>query len=187
MSMAPSQPRFEAARLIIAMGVTSSGKTTVGKAIARRLHLPFLDGDQYHPDANVEKMRAGTPLNDEDRWPWLERLAGALHEAADQKGGSVGACSALKRAYRDYLVEKADEPILFVYLRGDKAVIGQRMARRKHEYMPQSLLDSQFATLEEPDPATENVLVLSVNDPIETLANRTAKAVGHLKSFKRGQ
>lgn len=187
MSTAPSPRRSEAARLIIAMGVTSSGKTTVGKAIARRLHLPFLDGDQYHPESNVEKMRSGTPLTDADRWPWLERLAQALHQAADQKGAAVGACSALKRAYRDYLVEKAGEPILFVYLKGDSATIGERMARRQHEYMPQSLLESQFATLEEPDPESENVLVLSVADPIETLATKTARAVDHLKSFKRGQ
>ncbi|MGB3338007.1 MAG: gluconokinase, partial [Devosia sp.] len=71
-------------RIIIVMGVSSSGKSTVGQSIARRLHVPFLDGDGYHPEANVEKMRAGTPLTDEDRWPWLERLAGALHEAADR-------------------------------------------------------------------------------------------------------
>ena len=107
------------------MGVSSSGKSTVGKALARRLHAPFLDGDGYHPPANKEKMRAGIPLTDEDRWPWLETLATALHEAADQKGVAVGACSALKRAYRDYLTEKAGEPILFVYLEGDARIIAQ--------------------------------------------------------------
>ena len=175
------------ARIIIVMGVSSSGKSTVGQAIARRLHVPFLDGDGYHPEANVEKMRAGIPLNDEDRWPWLERLARALHEAAERKGASVGACSALKRAYRDFLAQQAGEPITFVYLDGSREIIGERMARRHHEYMPTSLLDSQFATLEVPDPATENVLVVPVTDSIEKITQTVTKALGHLRTFKRWQ
>jgi len=174
-------------RIIIVMGVSSSGKSTVGRSIARRLHLPFLDGDGYHPEANVEKMRAGIPLDDADRWPWLERLATALREAADRKGASVGACSALKRAYRDFLVEQAGEPITFVYLDGSREVIGERMARRHHEYMPASLLDSQFATLEIPDPATENVLAVPVTDSVEKITQTVTKALGHLKTFKRWQ
>ena len=174
-------------RIIIVMGVSSSGKSTVGQSIARRLHVPFLDGDGYHPPANVEKMRAGTPLTDDDRWPWLEKLATALHEAADKKGATVGACSALRRAYRDYLVEKAGEPILFVYLAGSKDVIAERMARRQHEYMPTSLLDSQFATLEVPDPASENVLIAPVTDSVEKLTQTVTKALDHLKTFKRWQ
>ena len=174
-------------RIIIVMGVSSSGKSSVGQAIARRLHVPFLDGDGYHPEANVEKMRAGIPLNDEDRWPWLERLARALHEAAERKGASVGACSALKRAYRDFLAQQAGEPITFVYLDGTREIIGERMARRHHEYMPTSLLDSQFATLEIPDPATENVLVVPVTDSIEKITQTVTKALGHLKTFKRWQ
>ena len=175
------------ARIIIVMGVSSSGKSTVGQSIARRLHVPFLDGDGYHPPANVEKMRSGIPLVDEDRWPWLESLATALHEAADRKNAAVGACSALRRAYRDYLVEKAGEPILFVYLQGNREVIGERIARRKHEYMPASLLDSQFATLEVPDPANENVLIVPVTDSVEKITVTAVKALDHLKSFKRWQ
>jgi gluconokinase len=175
------------ARIIIAMGVSSSGKSTVGQSIARRLHVPFLDGDGYHPEANVEKMRAGTPLTDEDRWPWLERLALALHEAADRKDAAVGACSALKRSYRDFLTQKAGEPILFVYLDGSRDVIGERMARRSHEYMPTSLLDSQFATLEAPDPTTENVLIVPVTDSVEKITQTVTKSLTHLKSFKRWQ
>ena len=175
------------ARIIIAMGVSSSGKSTVGQSIARRLHVPFLDGDGYHPEANIEKMRAGTPLTDEDRWPWLERLALALHEAADRKDAAVGACSALKRSYRDFLTQKAGEPILFVYLDGNRDVIGERMARRSHEYMPTSLLDSQFATLEAPDPTTENVLIVPVTDSVEKITQTVTKSLTHLKSFKRWQ
>ena len=186
MSTAPSQPRFEPARIIIVMGVSSSGKSTVGKAIGRRLHVPFLDGDGYHPPANKEKMRAGIPLVDEDRWPWLETLALALKDAAGQKGSAVGACSALKRSYREYLTEKASEPILFVFLEGSKDVIAQRIAARNHEYMPASLLDSQFATLEVPAD-DENVLKVSVLDPVEGIAEKVVKSLEHLKSFKRWQ
>ncbi|MFN4210655.1 MAG: gluconokinase [Devosia sp.] len=180
MSLIPS-------RIIIVMGVSSSGKSTVGQSIARRLHVPFLDGDGYHPEANVEKMRAGIPLTDDDRWPWLERLAGALHDAADKKGAAMGACSALKRAYRQYLTDKAGEPVLFVYLEGSREVIAERMARRQHEYMPTSLLDSQFATLEVPDPKTENVLVVPVTDSVEKITQTVVKALDHLKTFKRWQ
>lgn len=180
MSLIPS-------RIIIVMGVSSSGKSTVGQSIARRLHVPFLDGDGYHPEANVEKMRAGIPLTDDDRWPWLERLAAALHEAADKKGAAMGACSALRRAYRQYLTDKAGEPILFVYLEGSREVIAERMARRQHEYMPTSLLDSQFATLEVPDPKTENVLVVPVTDSVEKITQTVVKALDHLKTFKRWQ
>lgn len=186
MSTAPSPPPSEAARIIVVMGVSSSGKTAVGKALARRLHAPFLDGDDFHPPANKEKMRAGIPLTDEDRWPWLESLAAALRQAAASKGVAVGACSALRRSYRDFLRNRVHQPLLFVHLHGDKAVIAARIARRTHEYMPASLLDSQFATLEMPAP-DENVLTLSVLDPVETIAGRVARALPHLRSFRRKQ
>lgn len=180
MSLIPS-------RIVIIMGVSSSGKSTVGQAIARRLHVPFLDGDGYHPQANVEKMRAGIPLTDEDRWPWLQRLAEALQSAAEKKGATVGACSALKRGYREFLTKVAGEPILFVYLDGSREVIGERMARRQHEYMPASLLDSQFATLEAPDPETENVLVVLVTDSVEKITREVLKSLAHLRTFRRWQ
>jgi carbohydrate kinase (thermoresistant glucokinase family) len=131
-------------------------------------------------------MRAGIPLTDDDRWPWLEMLALALKDAANQKGSAVGACSALKRAYREFLTEKAGEPILFVFLEGTKEVIAQRIAGRQHEYMPASLLDSQFATLEVPA-EDENVLKVSVLDPVETIATKVTRELDHLKTFKRGQ
>ena len=174
------------ARILIVMGVSSSGKTVTGKAIARRLHAPFLDGDDFHPPANKEKMRSGTPLVDADRWPWLKSLAEGLHAAASQKGVAVGACSALKRAYRDYLREQAAEPILFVFLDGAQDIITQRAGARVHEYMPASLVASQFATLETPA-EDENVLAVPVTLSVEAIAERAVKAVPHLKSFRRKQ
>lgn len=186
MSMAPSQQSSEHARIIIVMGVSSSGKSTVGAALGRALHAPFLDGDQYHPEANVEKMRSGKPLTDEDRWPWLEALTAALKSASEKKSIAIGACSALKRSYRDFIATKAGEPVLFVYLDGGREVIGERMARRKHEYMPQSLLDSQFATLEVPDPATENVLAVPVTDSVDKIVRTVAGKLDR-KTFKRWQ
>ncbi|WP_297110186.1 gluconokinase [uncultured Devosia sp.] len=187
MSTAPSQRSFEPARIVIVMGVSSSGKSTVGAALGRALHAPFLDGDQYHPQANVEKMRAGTPLTDEDRWPWLEALTAALKQAAQKKDIAIGACSALRRSYRDFIAEKAGEPVLFIYLDGSREVIGERMAKRKHEYMPTSLLDSQFATLEVPDPETENVLPVPVTDSVDKIVRTVISALGDVKSFKRWQ
>ena len=168
------------------MGVASSGKSVTGKAIARRLHAPFLDGDAYHPDANKDKMRAGIPLVDDDRWPWLSTLGTALHEAAETKGVAVGACSALKRSYRDHLVREAREPVLFVFLDGSEELIASRMAARSHEYMPAALLGSQFATLEVPQP-DENFVTMPITLSIEDIAERVARQVPHLKSFKRKQ
>lgn len=179
MSLAP-------ARIIVVMGVSSSGKTVSGHAIARRLHAPFLDGDDFHPPANKDKMRAGIALVDEDRWPWLTALAEALSAAAKTKGVAVGACSALKRAYRDHLVKVAGEPILFVYLEGTIELIGSRIALRRHEYMPASLLESQFATLQVPGP-DENVLAVPITLTVDQIAERVVKALPDLKSFKRAQ
>lgn len=187
MSMTDSPQSSQPARIIIVMGVSSSGKSTVGQALGRALHAPFLDGDQYHPPANVEKMRAGTPLTDADRWPWLQALTAALVEAAGKKGVAVGACSALRRTYRDFITKEAAEPVLFVYLDGTKDVIAERMARRHHEYMPASLLDSQFATLEVPDPRTENVMAVPVTDSVDKIVRTVAGALDHLKTFKRWQ
>jgi carbohydrate kinase (thermoresistant glucokinase family) len=168
------------------MGVASSGKSAVGKALGRQLHAPFLDGDGYHPVANKEKMRAGIALVDADRWPWLESLATALHAAAEEKGVAVGACSALKRAYRDFLTEKAGEPIIFVHLAGDIETIRKRIEARQHEFMNPALLDSQFATLEVPGP-DENAISIPITDPIETVASKAAKALPNLTLFKRNQ
>jgi carbohydrate kinase (thermoresistant glucokinase family) len=174
------------ARIFVVMGVSSSGKSVTGKAIARRLHAPFLDGDDFHPPANKNKMRSGTPLTDDDRWPWLTNLGEALREAAAIKGVAVGACSALRRAYRDHLREVIGEPVTFVFLDGDQGLIASRIAVRHHEYMPASLLASQFATLERPD-VDENVLHVPITLSVEAIADRVVKASPHLKSFRRKQ
>jgi len=125
------------------MGVSGSGKTTVGELLAARLGMPFTDGDDLHPPANRAKMAAGIPLDDDDRAPWLDAVGARL--AADP--APVVACSALRRAYRDRIRSLAPATV-FVHLAGDPSLIGDRIARRHHEYMPASLLASQLALLE---------------------------------------
>ncbi len=131
------------------MGVAGAGKTTVGRRLAASLGCEFIDADDYHPPANRQKMRAGEPLGDDDRWPWLARLNGLLRERAQRGAGAVLACSALKAGYREALARGVPEARL-VYLRGSQAVIGPRLAGRGGHFMNPALLDSQFAALEEP-------------------------------------
>ncbi|MEO8847087.1 MAG: gluconokinase [Casimicrobiaceae bacterium] len=134
--------------IIVLMGVCGSGKTTVGVALAKALRWRFLDADEFHPRASVEKMRAGLPLTDADREPWLERLADELARILAQGASAVLACSALREAYRERLARAGD--VRFVYLQGDHATIAARLAARRHRYMASTLLDSQLATLEVP-------------------------------------
>src|SRR5437868_7001519 len=133
------------------MGVCGSGKTKVGRALAASLGWPFHDADDFHPPQNVEKMAAGIPLTDEDRWPWLDRIVDALADAGADRTNAVLACSALRQIYRDRIARAGH--VRFVYLKGDFATIAARLAGRSHQYMPPSLLPSQFATLEEPSDA----------------------------------
>ena len=135
--------------VIIIMGVTGSGKSTVGEQLAQDLDWPYYDADDFHPEANVQKMASGTPLTDEDRWPWLEALAVEIGRWLASDKEAILGCSALKQSYRDVLV-KGREGVQIVHLRGTKDLIAHRLATRVHRYMPASLLDSQFATLEEP-------------------------------------
>lgn len=131
--------------LVVVMGVSGSGKSTVGAALARRLGVPFLDGDDLHPEANVRKMASGHPLTDADRWPWLARVGRAL--AAAGTTGLVIACSALRHSYRDAI--RAEEPrAFFLHLSGDRQVLSARLAGRHGHFMPPALLDSQLETLE---------------------------------------
>ena len=130
------------------MGVSGSGKTTIGRVLADELGWTFLDADDFHPPASVAKMAAGMALSDEDRWPWLDRLADELRALDERRSNVVLACSALKQEYRDRL-KRAGE-LRWAYLKGDAATIEPRLATRHDHYMPASLLASQIATLEEP-------------------------------------
>lgn len=158
--------------IVVVMGVTGCGKSTVGEALAASLGWRFLDADDFHPPANVAKMAAGTPLTDEDRWPWLDRLAAELRAIGDAGGHAVLACSALRQAYRDRLATAGD--VRFVHLSGDMPTIAERLAARQHRYMPPSLLASQFATLEPPGDA----IVVDVRDPIVAQIGRIRAALG---------
>jgi gluconokinase len=135
--------------IVVVMGVAGAGKTTVGRLLARGLGVDFLDADDYHPAANVAKMRAGHALTDDDRRPWLARLNEVLRERAAGSAGVVLACSALKASYRDRLLADLPDARL-VYLRGTKALIAGRLGARRAHFMNPALLDSQFAALEEP-------------------------------------
>jgi gluconokinase len=156
---------------IVVMGVSGSGKSTLGAKLARRLGCPFLEGDAFHTDANVAKMRAGEPLGDAERWPWLDRLGAAIAAAVARDGQAVVACSALKRAYRDRLAEAAGVPLSFVMLDADREELDRRVRRRANHYMPASLLDSQLAVLERPG-ADEGALMLNARWPLGRLTDR---------------
>jgi carbohydrate kinase (thermoresistant glucokinase family) len=146
--------------VVVVMGVSGSGKTTVAALLARTLHWDFVEGDDLHPAANVAKMHAGTPLSDADRAPWLARIAAAIDRLLAAGQGGVVACSALRRAYRDVLIGDRSD-VALVYLRGDHDVLAARMRARPGHFMPVSLLDSQLATLEEPG-VDEHPIVLPI-------------------------
>ncbi len=159
---------------VIVMGVTSCGKTSVGEGLAKELGCPFIEGDTLHPAANIAKMSAGTPLDDADRWPWLQAIGRAMKAECAAGRGVVAACSALKKSYRQKLAEAAGRPITFIFLHGSRDLLAARMAERKGHFMPTSLLDSQLATIEIPGPE-ENALHLDVVLPVDELIRR-AKA-----------
>ncbi len=153
---------------VVIMGVAGCGKSSVGAALARSTGTPYQDGDDLHPAANVAKMRAGTPLCDADRWPWLDLVAGELA----RKAPLIIGCSALKRAYRDRIRAGAGA-VLFVHLSGHRAVIEARMAARQGHFMPVALLDSQFATLEPPGP-DEAHLTVDIDQPLDAIVAEIA-------------
>jgi len=160
----PSSPPLA----IVVMGVSGSGKSTVGAALAQRLGVEFRDADQFHPEANVAKMSRGIPLSDEDRWPWLDAIGAALAEAGRQGRGIVVGCSALKRVYRDRLRAAAHRPLVFVHPTSAPATPAKRMLTRKGHFMPPSLLDSQLATLEPPTP-DEGAITVSNEQPVDSV------------------
>jgi gluconokinase len=137
--------------LYVVMGVSGSGKTVIGSAFACSLGVEFVEGDDFHPEENVKRMASGIALKDEDRAPWLRSIAARLRAAKDGRTGLVVSCSALKRSYRDLLRAEAGD-VRFIFLKGARALIAERLATRSRHFMPPSLLDSQFAALEEPAP-----------------------------------
>ena len=147
--------------VLLLMGVSGSGKTTIARELQRVLGWRYIDGDDLHPAANVEKMRSGHPLNDQDRLPWLQAIARWIDDRLAAGEPGIITCSDLKRAYRRITVGDRNGVIL-VYLRGDEELIADRISQRKHQYMPPSLLSSQFATLEEPR-ADEHPVVVPVH------------------------
>ncbi|WP_343315944.1 gluconokinase [Brucella sp. BE17] len=163
---------------MIVMGVSGSGKSTVGEKIAAALHLPFLEGDSLHPKANVEKMSAGIPLEDADRWSWLDEVGARLATAPD---GIVVSCSALKKSYRDRLRAAADAPVLFIFLDGSFEVLHDHMGHRSGHFMPVSMLESQIATLESPV-GEPFVFRSDVADPVEKIV---ADSLDWIRSQKR--
>lgn len=160
--------------IIVLMGVSGSGKTTVGKALARQLGSTFVDADDFHPAANIEKMHRGEPLTDEDRRPWLAAIHQRLLEAARRGENVVLACSALKHTYRDYLQHEEPDRIYFVYLHGSEELIRQRLAARKGHFMNSGLLHSQFETLEPP----ENAIVVDIAPPPDEIAANIRRKIG---------
>jgi gluconokinase len=157
--------------IVVLMGVCGSGKTTVGQALAERLHWRFFDADDFHPQANVEKMARGMPLTDDDRWPWFDRIVGELKRQHAAGTHVVVACSALKQVYRERLAQAGD--VRFAYLKGSAATIAPRLAGRSGHFMPASLLTSQFATLEEPSAA----IVVDVAEPVEAQVAAITRAL----------
>jgi gluconokinase len=147
---------------VIVMGVSGSGKSSVGSAIANALALPFIEGDVLHPPGNVQKMASGIPLTDEDRWPWLDKIGAELAKAEQ---GIVASCSALKKIYRDRLRDTAGGPLAFIFLDASPEVLRYHMSKRTGHFMPVSMLDSQLATLESPS-GEPLVLRQDVTEPI---------------------
>jgi carbohydrate kinase (thermoresistant glucokinase family) len=159
--------------IIILMGVSGSGKTTIGEQLARALGWPFYEGDQFHPPANIAKMQQGMPLTDEDRWPWLHALRTQIEACIQQGVSAVLACSALKQTYSEYLVIDQAE-VKLVYLKGDYDLIHERLAQRRGHFMPPGLLASQFAALEEP----ERGVSVDIVHPPETIVALIREQLG---------
>lgn len=162
--------------VIVVMGVASSGKTSLGERLAEQLAWPFRDADSFHPPENVAKMAGGTPLNDEDRKPWLAAIAAWIDDLRASGKNGIVTCSALKHAYRRVIIGDRQD-VALVYLKGSRELIGARMAQRQHHFMPPALLDSQFAALEEPG-EDERPLVVSVESSKDAIVSDVLMRLG---------
>ena len=156
-------------RALIVMGVSGAGKSTIAEAVARRLHWRYEDGDRFHPASNVAKMKAGHPLSDEDRWPWLQAIANEIDRLGCVGERAVIACSALKRAYRDVLIHGRHD-VRIVFLSGSQPLVASRLASRKGHFMPPDLLASQFRTLEPPG-NDEHPISISIEATVDSIVD----------------
>jgi gluconokinase len=166
--------RSQPALVLVLMGVSGCGKSTTGAALSKRLGWPFRDADSFHPPANIAKMSRGVPLDDDDRWPWLAAIAQWIDARCAASQPAIVSCSALKRAYRSRIVG-GRKGVRLVYLAGDMGLIGQRLQTRKDHFMPASLLESQFAALEEPGEDEQPLVVsiaLSPQHVVDTIIER---------------
>ena len=163
---------------LVVMGVSGSGKSTVAAQLAQRLGLPFVDGDDLHPQSNVDKMQSGIPLEDADRWPWLDKVAETLQRRSDAEGGVVLACSALRRIYRDRLRAGTGGRVRFAFLDVGMEEIAARLSRRQHHFMPSQLLQSQFATLERPAADEIDVVAVPASGAPEAIVADLARRFG---------
>lgn len=159
--------------IVIVFGVSGAGKTTIGKLFAEELGWGFLEADDFHPRGNIEKMRSGRPLTDEDRWPWLERLREQITHSLATKENAVLACSALKRAYRERL--RVSDDVKFVFLHGDYALIEKQLQNRRGHFMNPALLKSQFTDLEEPKPGDGTITIELGRSPQQVVEEIKAK------------
>ncbi|NKI75701.1 gluconokinase [Dickeya sp. CFBP 2040] len=166
---------------IILMGVSGSGKSSVGAQLAREINARFIDGDDLHPRANIQKMAGGQPLNDDDRAPWLERLNDVAYSLLNKNETGIIVCSALKKRYRDRLRE-GNDGLVFLYLKGSFEVIVQRHQARAGHFMPTALLQSQFDALEEPDETETDVITVDSNGTLDQVVARCVAAILHLNT-----
>jgi gluconokinase len=168
------EPLYGDTSVLVVMGVSGSGKSTIAAMLAHRLHWLYEDGDWFHPKKNIEKMHHGEPLNDEDRWPWLHAIADWIDATRRSGNHGIVACSALKRAYRDILIGDRTD-VRLIYLKGDQDLIARRIAARADHFMPPKLLDSQFASLDEPKADERPITVSIIPHPreiVETIAEK---------------
>lgn len=161
---------------IIIMGVSGSGKSSIGEGVAEKLGIHFIEGDALHPAANVEKMSKGIPLTDEDRWPWLETIGREITESLAKGEGIAVSCSALKRVYRERLRASAGGHLYFIYLDGSKELLTKRMGERKGHFMPASLLESQLQTLEIPT-GEPGVVTVDIDTTIDAIVDASVKSL----------
>ncbi|MFI5015609.1 MAG: gluconokinase [Hyphomicrobiales bacterium] len=165
--MTSSKGDRSAPAILVVMGVSGSGKTTIGTLLSKRLGWPYRDADEFHPKANIEKMKRGVALTDDDRWPWLRAIAAFIDEERARGVNAIVTCSALKRSYRAIIVGDRRD-VRLIYLNGEKALLEARLAKRHGHFMPPSLLQSQFDALEEPGPDEH---------PLTILVDATPKAI----------